>query len=96
LPDASPWCGECEWNLDDFPSDSRFSWFWQRIRSSDQKAGFRSDLELAREAEPSAVGPRAFAFLVGLSAGIMLLTSIRQRVLIPSRPFRLDRFVPRW
>jgi Zn-dependent protease with chaperone function len=71
LPDHAPWCADCEWNLDHFPPDPRSSWFWNRIATSDQRAGFRSDLELSRSDAPVAAG--GFRFLVTLSAVLVTL-----------------------
>ena len=76
-PDASPghppWCGACEWNLDRFTDDSRLSWFARRMVRADRRAGFASHRRLARSAEPSPVGAGVFAFLVLVSAAVMLI-----------------------
>ncbi|NMO50527.1 M48 family metalloprotease [Actinoplanes sp. TBRC 11911] len=67
-----PWCGACEWNLDHFPLDQRSSWFWGRMRRSDQVAGFRSDLRLAQSTTASPIDPTPRRVLVSVSALILL------------------------
>lgn len=73
LGDAAPWCGACEWNLDDFPDRRTDSWFWRRVRRAERRAGFRSDRELVASAEPLSIGGRVFHLMVGLSAVLTLV-----------------------
>ncbi len=73
LPDHTPWCTDCEWNLDDFPADPHASWFWNRIATSDQRAGYRSDLELSRSDAPSPVASAGHRFLIALSALLIVV-----------------------
>lgn len=70
--DAVPWCGSCEWNLDAFPDSRADTWFWRRVRRAERRAGFRSDRELARSAEPLPIGGRLYAQLLALSMLLLL------------------------
>ncbi|GAA2660139.1 M48 family metallopeptidase [Paractinoplanes durhamensis] len=70
LPEAEPWCGACEWNLDHFAENPHDSWFWRRMSRSDHEAGFRSHRLLAETAAP--VLSRNHRFLVALSSAVMM------------------------
>ncbi|MFF5288265.1 M48 family metallopeptidase [Paractinoplanes globisporus] len=72
-PDAAPWCGACEWNLEHAADDPRLSWFARRMARSDRRAGFASHRELVESAELSSVGAGVHRFLVAVSAVLMLL-----------------------
>lgn len=72
LLDAAPWCPACEWNLDHFAADPEISWFWNRIRTADRRAGYQSDLLLARSVAPSPVTRDGFVLLTAVSAGLLL------------------------
>jgi heat shock protein HtpX len=67
VDDAVPWCGSCEWNLDAFPEGHGPTWFWRRVHRAEQRAGFRSDRELARSTGPLPIGGRVFVLLFALS-----------------------------
>ncbi|MCU7729298.1 M48 family metallopeptidase [Actinoplanes sp. KI2] len=71
--DAAPWCGACEWNLDHHPDDRRYAWFARRMERADRQAGFASQRELARSAEPAPVRAGVHRFLVAVSAALLLL-----------------------
>ncbi|WP_285557097.1 M48 family metallopeptidase [Actinoplanes regularis] len=72
LPEADPWCGTCEWNLDVFPRLEGVSWFWRAIVRLDQRAGFRAHRRLAT-ADPDERGSRVpYLFLALLSVVIVL------------------------
>ncbi len=72
LRHAAPWCPDCEWNLDHFPADPGISWFWNRIHTADQRAGYRSDLLLARSGMASPVSRGSFVVLAAVSAVLLL------------------------
>jgi Zn-dependent protease with chaperone function len=52
--------------------NSVISWFWDRIRLADQRAGYRSDVLLARSAAPSPVTRDGFVLLGAVSAVLLL------------------------
>ncbi|MCY1144271.1 M48 family metallopeptidase [Actinoplanes sp. Pm04-4] len=70
-PDEAPWCSACEWNLDHFPGEPRYSWFWNRMAAADRRAGYRSDRLLAESTDPEPVGRNDYRVLVGISAVVM-------------------------
>ncbi len=72
LGDATPWCGACEWNLDHFPDNRAYTWFWRRVSRVDRREGFRSDRELAASTEALPIGGRTYHLLVGVSAMLLL------------------------
>ena len=72
-PEEAPWCAACEWNLDHFPREPGYSWFWNRIAGADRRAGFRSDRLLAASTEPVPVGRNDYRFLVAVSAVLMVV-----------------------
>jgi Zn-dependent protease with chaperone function len=71
--EAVPWCGSCEWNLDEFSDDGPGTWFWRQVCRAEQRAGFRSDRELAGSARPLPIGGRAYALLLALSMLLLLV-----------------------
>nr|WP_221381948.1 M48 family metallopeptidase [Actinoplanes polyasparticus] len=71
--DETPWCAACEWNLDHYPADPGYGWFWNRIVAADRRAGYRSDKLLAESAEPEPVRHHGHRFLVALSAAVMVV-----------------------
>jgi len=72
LLNAAPWCPDCEWNLDHFTAEAEISWFWNRIRTADQRAGYQSDLLLARSVAPSPVTRDGFVLLAAVSVVLLL------------------------
>ncbi|MDY7090679.1 MAG: M48 family metalloprotease [Actinomycetota bacterium] len=70
---AAPWCPDCEWNLDHFTADPGVSWFWNRIHTADQRAGYRSDQLLARSGTASPVTRSSFVVLAAVSAVLLLV-----------------------
>ncbi|MEU7901766.1 M48 family metalloprotease [Actinoplanes sp. NPDC049118] len=76
MADAAPWCGACEWNLDDFAPAENVGWVWRRIDRWDSRAGFRVDRRIVEAylRDPEAPVPQAgFRLLVLISAVLMLL-----------------------
>jgi heat shock protein HtpX len=73
LGDAAPWCGTCEWNLDDFPDNRADNWFWRRVWQADRRAGFRSDRELVTSSETPPIGGRVHYWMVAVSALVVLV-----------------------
>jgi heat shock protein HtpX len=69
----APWCAACEWNLDHFPDDPACSWFWNRIATAEQRAGFRSHRLLAQSTQPDPVGRRDARVLTAISALLMVV-----------------------
>ncbi|WP_127502724.1 M48 family metallopeptidase [Actinoplanes solisilvae] len=70
-PEQAPWCAGCEWNLDHFPDEPGYSWFWNKIAAADRRAGFRSDRLLAESTDAEPVGRTGFRFLLAVSAVLM-------------------------
>jgi Zn-dependent protease with chaperone function len=69
LPENTPWCGACEWNLDNFPEVEGASWFWRRIVGLDRRAGFRAH---RRQAASTGRNPGVYLFLIAVSVLIVL------------------------
>jgi len=75
VPDADPWCGSCEWNLDAYEPRFGAGWVWNKIYRWDQRAGFRADRllgELSRLDPAAPIPPGPYRILVGVSIALML------------------------
>ncbi|BFU43605.1 M48 family metalloprotease [Krasilnikovia sp. MM14-A1004] len=71
LPEAEPWCGSCEWNLDLFLPDPSQGRMGRRIGRAQHRAGFRSDLLLALSTADTPVTRGPHRALLAVSALLM-------------------------